>query len=1010
MVLVLFAAGSGGIAAQSTGATIAEKREFFESRIRPVLVEHCYTCHNASVRHESDLAVDSRDGLLAGGDGGAVLVPGKPAESRLLLTMRHQIADLEMPEGQAKLSPEVLVDFEKWIAEGAYDPRDDAPTEKALSAATSWESTFQRRKDWWCYQPISNPDPPDVADPKWNHHAIDRFLASRWAAEGLSPSDPASAEVLIRRLFINLIGLPPSMEEFQTWTQRIGVEDSIQKRRAMEELVDHLLQRPQFGERWARHWMDWIRYADSHGSEGDPEILGAWQYRDYLIRAINQDVPVDQLMIEHVAGDLLEQPRVNVQRGWNESIIGTAHWRMVFHGFAPTDALDEKVRFVDDQINAFSKAFLGQTVSCARCHDHKFDAIGQQDYYALFSVLAACRPGRNVVDLPSQWNQRRQELKAIKPKIREALANDWLEALPQLRRRLQSVTPERKDAEANDHLLHLLFLHPATTGDTGQVAEKISTENTNGKPDVDRVLKQTWRDLARRVKSSRQKHWDDSTTHWNLTNGDAIQHVTMTDGLPADSSPGRAGQFAVATEPGQAIAGIFPSGIVSHTVSSKSPSRLTSVDVTLRSRSSAEKSPNPDAKSEEPNDRANADPLPDGSISIGADQVLWLQVIGDGGAMSRYVVQDYPRNGTVYPVTQLKPTWRWIRYDLSYWNGDKIHVECSTAGDAPLLAKNNARSWYGIRAAVFAPKSHPSPPTSLNHLAPLFAGDPNAVPENRSALIDHYVSAIRRCLRAWRENQCSDDQALMLDACLRAGLLPNDVEQLPGAAALVAEYQRVENEIPIPTRVPGIDRAVLRRQPLYVRGNHKQPAEFVNPRFLKVIDAIPYAPDQDPRRRLAQDLVRSDNPLTRRVMVNRIWHHLFGSGIVSTPDNFGRLGSRPSHPRLLDHLATQFADDKWSLKKLIRRIVTSRAWQLDSVPQNGVTEKDPENRYLSHSHLRRMTAEAIRDQTLMVSGQLDPQIGGPPVAGNSRRRSVYVRVKRNDLDPLLRVFDFPQPL
>ncbi|MEL7338342.1 MAG: DUF1549 domain-containing protein, partial [Planctomycetota bacterium] len=320
MVLVLFAAGSGGIAAQSTGATIAEKREFFESRIRPVLVEHCYTCHNASVRHESDLAVDSRDGLLAGGDGGAVLVPGKPAESRLLLTMRHQIADLEMPEGQAKLSPEVLVDFEKWIAEGAYDPRDDAPTEKALSAATSWESTFQRRKDWWCYQPISNPDPPDVADPKWNHHAIDRFLASRWAAEGLSPSDPASAEVLIRRLFINLIGLPPSMEEFQTWTQRIGVEDSIQKRRAMEELVDHLLQRPQFGERWARHWMDWIRYADSHGSEGDPEILGAWQYRDYLIRAINQDVPVDQLMIEHVAGDLLEQPRVNVQRGWNESI------------------------------------------------------------------------------------------------------------------------------------------------------------------------------------------------------------------------------------------------------------------------------------------------------------------------------------------------------------------------------------------------------------------------------------------------------------------------------------------------------------------------------------------------------------------------------------------------------------------------------------------------------------------------------------------------------------------
>ncbi len=147
--------------------------------------------------------------------------------------------------------------------------------------------------------------------------------------------------------------------------------------------------------------MDWIRYAESHGSEGDPRIQNAWRYRDYLIRALNADVPYDQLIHEHVAGDLLPEPRKNQELGINESVIGAAHWRMVFHGFAPTDALDEKVRFIDDQINAFSKAFLGLTVSCARCHDHKFDAISQEDYYALFGILGSCRPGRASIDLPS---------------------------------------------------------------------------------------------------------------------------------------------------------------------------------------------------------------------------------------------------------------------------------------------------------------------------------------------------------------------------------------------------------------------------------------------------------------------------------------------------------------------------------------------------------------------------------------------------------------------------------
>ena len=222
-------------------------------------------------------------------------------------------------------------------------------------------STHRERdsRSRWSFQPIHASDPPEVSNENWSDHAIDRYVLAKLEDKNLEPVDRADAQTLVRRLFFVLIGLPPTPEEVQRW------QEVVADPKGYEQLVDHLLARPEFGERWARHWMDWIRYAESHGSEGDPSIDNAWHYRDYLIRALNDDIPFDQLVREHVAGDLLEQPRINEALAINESRIGPAHWRMVFHGFAPTDALDEKVRFTDDQINAFSKAFLGLTVSCA---------------------------------------------------------------------------------------------------------------------------------------------------------------------------------------------------------------------------------------------------------------------------------------------------------------------------------------------------------------------------------------------------------------------------------------------------------------------------------------------------------------------------------------------------------------------------------------------------------------------------------------------------------------------
>ncbi|MEM7561243.1 MAG: DUF1549 domain-containing protein, partial [Planctomycetota bacterium] len=396
-----------------------EQLEFFEARIRPVLVEHCYECHNSSETAEAEVRLDFREGLRESltQDGDKY----STRESTLLQVIRHEIQGSEMPEGGPKLDDDVVADFEKWLEMGAPDPRTDPPSAKELGALTSWETQLANRKQWWSFQPIQRPALPEVKEPDWQA-PVDRFVLSAMQKTSLTPSQPADPATLIRRVYFALVGLPPPADKVQSFVQNPSAK-------AYEAVVSELLESKHFGERWARHWMDWVRYAESHGSEGDPRLVGAELYRDYLIRALNQDVPYDQLLKEHVAGDLLPNPRVNSELQINESLIGTAHWRMVFHGFAPTDALDEKVRFTDDAINTFSKAFLGLTVSCARCHNHKFDAISQADYYAMFGILASTRPGRAAIDVPEKQNRHKEELAELKTEIRSALAKGWQQRL-----------------------------------------------------------------------------------------------------------------------------------------------------------------------------------------------------------------------------------------------------------------------------------------------------------------------------------------------------------------------------------------------------------------------------------------------------------------------------------------------------------------------------------------------------------------------------------------------------
>ena len=875
---LLTAFGISAPAASAAAVPTAAQVEFFESKIRPVLVAECYDCHGAK-KAKGGLRLDSREGMLAGGDSGTLFVPGDPDKSLLIQSLAHATkeAELHMPKDGAKFDQATLRDFKEWIRQGAPDPRDKpAPV---LSPEQSWEQALATRKQWWCFQPVKVSEPPMVKDTSWSQHPVDRFLLAKQESEGLRPAKAADAATLIRRVTYVLTGLPPTPEEIEAFQKAHAANADV----ALSALVDRLLASPAYGEAWARHWMDWVRYAESHGSEGDAAVPYAWRYRDYLIRAFNEDVRYPQLVKEAIAGDLLPQPRLNAKLGLNESALGIGQLRMVLHGFSPTDSLDEQVTFTDNQIDTVTKAFQALTVSCARCHNHKFDAISQADFYSLYGIFTSTRPAVIDVALPDVGKTQRDELTKLKGEIKKAVGTAWLAAAQGL-----PVTPLPPESPMPDGVL---------------------------------------------------KRWDLTKQTW------------YGDGQGVKQGISRAGEFSVAVEGQGIIARVHPAGVFSDLISTKDRGVFMS-----------EKFKNEGGK-------------------------LWMRAAGGGNARSRYVVQNYPRTGTVHRAKDFKDPaderLAWRELDLQYWKGDDIYVQFATVSDLPAETKLDARSWFGVTEVVVT-KGGPPPAKPIG-------GNP--------------VEAVT----AWMNGTITNAQAELLDSLLEGGKLPNDAKAIPAAASLLARYREVEAALPQPTRAPGVLEADGHDAPMFVRGDHKQPAALVPRRFLDGINPTPYHANNSGRLELAQSLVDPSNPLTSRVIVNRLWHHIFGRGLVSTPDNFGRLGDPPTHPELLDYLAARFAREGGSIKDAIKLLVTSKAFQLDSQASPEAAAKDPLNKLLSHFSVRRLEAEAIRDSILALSGKLEPTMYGESVGGGDTRRSVYVKVIRNSLDDFLTVFDAPVP-
>ncbi|MCH9724515.1 MAG: DUF1549 domain-containing protein, partial [Planctomycetes bacterium] len=404
----------------STPRFSSQQLEFFEKSIRPLLAEHCYQCHSGqSKRLEGGLRMDSRALLLKGGDTGPAADLKKPAESLLLEAVRYE--SLEMPP-DTRLKKEQIDLFVRWVEMGLPWPDEKPPTE-AKDAETF--DLKKRRHDHWVWQPLKHVTPPALKNQNWSAHPVDSFILAKLEEKKLQPASRADKNTIIRRLYFDLVGIPPSPEQIHSYLNDHAAN-------ATEIVVDQLLASPQFGERWARHWLDLMRYAESRGHEFDNDAPNAYQYRDYVIRALNADLPYDQFVTEHIAGDLLKQPRLHPQKQFNESILATAFWYMSEWVHSPVDIRKDETDRFDNAIDVMTKSFLGMTVSCARCHDHKFDAISTKDYYALYGYLQSSNyrqvrfesmvQNQKVAEQAEQFYKQKQ--KALKAKLKDVFASD----------------------------------------------------------------------------------------------------------------------------------------------------------------------------------------------------------------------------------------------------------------------------------------------------------------------------------------------------------------------------------------------------------------------------------------------------------------------------------------------------------------------------------------------------------------------------------------------------------
>jgi len=810
---------NAGLAFASVSEPIPpDQLRFFEEKVRPVLVEHCYECHSTrSEKLKGGFMLDTRMGWEKGGDSGEpAIVPGDPGVSLLLKAIRHDDDDLAMPPKKPKLSDSVVADLTAWVKMGSPDPRTGTVERKRADKAT-----------WWSLQPLVSPVPPD---PKgisavWSENWIDRFVFAKLAENQLLPNPPADPRTLIRRMTYDVTGLPPTAEEVEAFASAV----TLDRGQAVGRLVDRLLASPGYGEQWGRHWLDVVRFGESVGFERNGVINNAWPFRDYVIRSLNDDKPFNRFIVEHLAGDVVGKgdPAVEVGTAFlvtgpydnvgNQDLVAKANIRAVT---------------LDDMINVTSSAFLGLTVSCARCHHHKFDPIPTEDYYRLRAAFEGVEHGEREFSTPEE---------------REAF-----------RAKLDPLVARRKERVARREELTKEIL--------ARSAAAVAAENALPAPSADFTEHRFTPVMAQSIKFRILAHLRSPESGV----GAAMDEFEIWTAEPAPRNVALASAGTIVAGPENRRADDFAGAYGVHLVT-------------------------------------------------------------DGKYGSRWQAG----NPAELTLTLAAPE----RIDRLVYSWDRgsdlklVEVMGGLVAEYELLISTDGQEWRTVATSL------ERKPSSARH-------------------------AEARRLRAGSAE----------DRALRAAL-KGEIDVLDAAIKEVPPLSKVW---------AGIFKPVDQPTRVHRGGDPMKPGDAVAPSSLSVLDAVtpPFelpadAPESQRRLALAEWIAGDANPLTARVLANRIWHYHFGVGLVDTPGDFGYLGSRPTHPELLDALARRLQAHGWRLKPLHREILLSQTYQQSGDRRESATRIDADARLLWRFPPRRLQAEELRDTMLSVAGKLDGRMGGP---------------------------------
>jgi hypothetical protein len=846
--------------------------EFFEKKIRPALVENCYQCHSEEAARNKKLRgglyLDSREGLLKGGDNGVVVVPGKPAESLLLKSLSHADAIKMPPKG--KLSDAVIADFTSWVKMGAPDPRTGTTTAKRVI-------DLEAGRRYWAFRPLTAVTPPTVAQANRVKTPVDQFILAKLEAAKLTLNAPAAPGKLLRRLTFDLTGLPPTPEELATFEQAF----SRNPQPAIEQAADRLLASERYGERWGRHWLDIVRFAESGGYEFDGDRPGAYHYRDFVIRALNADMPYDEFVRLQLAGDLLKPGDV-------PATSATGFLVAAPYPGQTTAKTREIIRYdhLDDMLSVASQSLLGLTMGCARCHDHKFDPVPQADYYHLLACLSRTDSNEAKLDPdPEGTRKARAEFDAAHAPFLAAAAKFEKDELPG---KIQRWFAGHQGDTAQPWLL--LAPITATSKSPLKVLDDASVLAT-AKAEVNETYTLTYHTESRGIKALR------------------------IEALPHESLP--------KTGPGRGPNGEFTLGEIVVTAM-------------------------PKGKPAAPLKIKNAK-IPWTPSGTGNRQAIVYEIEGEVGN----------EGGTALTVT--------LKFDKGFAAGlVRVAIATSVAGPNDAGTLQDGPELLGLLRAA--------------------NGQMNT--GNREGVIRRFRGLdadAGKVYRALDDHAAKEPKPKLVGVFSATGGRGGDVFHL-------------------------------------VRGEVEKKNGIAKPGFVQVLSGAAAdggkrwfpAGDTDPRIALGRWVTDPDQGAGRllaRVIVNRLWQHHLGKGLVRTPNDFGVQGELPTHPELLDYLAAELIRNGWKLKPIHKLIVTSAVYAQSGESNEAGLKVDPTNTLWWRVQPRRLEAEAVRDALLAVSGTLDGTMYGPGTLDeNSPRRSVYLTVKRSRLTPFLQTFDAPEPV